>query len=356
MFALALPETLIVGTDNPTVTDFVALALAVLVSVAVTVMVFAPEVVKMWAALVALVPSVWTALPSPQSTVKLESVELAAAVAVMPSEYEIPVSTVALPVRLTVGCDRLTVTSCVALAVVVLVSVAVTVMVGVPAAIKLWVALVALVARVCRALPSPQLTVKLARLEPAAGAAVMLKLYDTPVSAVALPETVTVGSGKLRVRVFVAVAMAVLVSVAVTVMVGVPTAVKVCDALVALMASVSSALPSPQSTLRLESVEPGAAVAVMPNEYIAPVSTVELPEMATVGCDKLTTTPTVALAVRVLVSVATTVTVRLAADVKVCVALVAGRVNISSALPSPQSTVTLERVEPGAAAAVMLRL
>jgi hypothetical protein len=87
-----------------------------------------------------------------------------------------PLVAVALPETLIVGWDRLTVTPCVALAVAVLVSVAVTVIVGVPAAVNVCVALVAFVASVCTALPSPQLTVKLESVEPAAGAAVMLKL------------------------------------------------------------------------------------------------------------------------------------------------------------------------------------
>ncbi len=65
---------------------------------------------------------------------------------------------------------------------------------------------------------------------------------------------------------WVALADAVLVSVAVTVMVGVPAVVKVCAALVALVASVSSALPSPQLTLRFERLEPDAGLAVMLRE------------------------------------------------------------------------------------------
>ena len=80
---------------------------------------------------------------------------------------------------------------------------------------------------------------------------------------VVLPETVTVGCERLTVTPWVALAVAVLVSVAVRVMVGVPTAVKVCVALTALLDNVSSALPSPQSTFKLESVEPAAGAAVM---------------------------------------------------------------------------------------------
>ncbi len=102
------------------------------------------------------------------------------------------VSTLELPERLTVGLDRLTVTACVALAVAVLVSVAVTVIVGVPAAVKLCVALVVFVASVS-VLPSPQFTLKDERLEPAAGLAVILSAYETPVFALELPDTLTVG-------------------------------------------------------------------------------------------------------------------------------------------------------------------
>ncbi len=156
-------------------------------------------------------------------------------------------------------------TARVALAVAVLVSVAVTVMVGVPAAVKVCVALVAFVTSVS-VVPSPQFTDNPERLEPAAATAVMVKLYETPVFAVALPDTVTVGCDRLTVTSRVALADVVLVSVAVTVMVGVPAVVKVCAALVALVASVSSALPSPQLTLRLERLEPGAEAAVMPSE------------------------------------------------------------------------------------------
>ncbi len=94
----------------------------------------------------------------------------------------------------------------------------------------------------------------------------MVKLYETPVFAVVLPEAVTVGCDKLTVTAWIALAVAVLVSVAVTVMVGVPAAVKVCVALEAFVAKVCSALPSPQLTLRLESVEPAAGVAVMLRE------------------------------------------------------------------------------------------
>jgi hypothetical protein len=89
-----------------------------------------------------------------------------------------------------------------------------------------WLALVALVARLS-VLPSPQLTLKLESVEPAAGAAVMLRLYETPVLALALPEMLIVGCDRLTVTACVAVALAVLVSVAVTVMVGVPAVVKV---------------------------------------------------------------------------------------------------------------------------------
>ncbi len=236
--------------------------MAVLESVAVTVMVFAPVVVKEWVALVADVARLSTALPSPQFTDKFERLEPAAAVALMPSEYETPLVAVALPVTLNVGCERLTVTACVALAVAVLVSVAVTVIVREPAVLKVCDALVALVASVCTALPSPQSTVKLERLEPAAGVAEMVKLYETPVFAVALPEAVTVGCERLTVTAWIALAVAVLVSVAVTVMTGVPAAVKVCVAVVADVARICSAPPSPQFTLRLESVEPAAAAVV----------------------------------------------------------------------------------------------
>ena len=80
-----------------------------------------------------------------------------------------------------------------------MVSVAVTVTVGVPAAVNVWLALAAVVARDSMALPSPQLTLNLERLEPAAALALRLSVYETPVFAVAAPEAVTVGSDKLTV-------------------------------------------------------------------------------------------------------------------------------------------------------------
>ncbi len=240
------------------------MAEAVFASVAVTVMVGVPAAVKVCVALVALVTSVCTALPSPQSTVKLESVELAAGAAVMLSEYKTPVLALELPEMLTLGGgSKVTVISFVSLAVVPFVSVAVTVTVGVPTEAKLWVALVALFAKVCSGLPSPQLTLRLARLEPGADAALMPRVYKTVVSTLELPERLTVGFDRLIVSAWVALAVAVLESVAVTVMVGVPTAVKVCVALVALVDSVCTALPSPQSTVKLERLELGAAAAVM---------------------------------------------------------------------------------------------
>ncbi len=101
--------------------------------------------------------------------------------------------------------------------------------------------------------------------------------------AVVLPETVTVGCERLTVTACVALALAVFVSVAVTVMVGVPAAAKVCVALVAFVASVSTALPSPQSTVKLERLELAAAVAVIPSEYEMPVFALELPDTVTVG-------------------------------------------------------------------------
>jgi hypothetical protein len=81
------------------------------------------------------------------------------------------------------------------------------------------------VASISSAPPSPQLTFKPERLEPAAGAAVMLKAYETPVLALALPETLTVGCERLTVTPCVALAVAVLVSVTVAVIVGVPAVV-----------------------------------------------------------------------------------------------------------------------------------
>ncbi len=56
---------------------------------------------------------------------------------------------------------------------------------------------------------------------------------------------------------WVALAVAVLASVAVTVMVGVPATVKMCAALVAVVANVSTALPSPQLTVKLEECRTG---------------------------------------------------------------------------------------------------
>ncbi len=184
----------------------------------------------------------------------------------MLSEYETPVTALALPEMLTVGCDRLTVTACVALAVVVLVSVAVTVMVGEPAVVKVCAALVAETERLSSALPSPQSTFKLESVEPAAGVAVMPSEYETPVFAVVLPETVSVGCDKLTVTAWVALAVAVLASVAVTVIVREPAVLKVWVAPVALFAKVCSALPSPQFTFNSERLELGAEAAVMPSE------------------------------------------------------------------------------------------
>ncbi len=193
----------------------------VLASVAVTVTLRKPEVVKVWVALVALVESV-SVFPSPQFTDNPDRLEPGADAAVMVKLYETPVFAVVLPETVTVGCERLTVTACVALAVAVLVSVAVTVMVGVPAAVKMCVAVVALVASVS-VLPSPQFTDNPERLEPAAAVAVILKLYETPVLAVGLPEMLMVGCERLTVTAWVALALAVLVSTAITRMVFAPT-------------------------------------------------------------------------------------------------------------------------------------
>ncbi len=83
-------------------------------------------------------------------------------------------SAVLLPVMLRLGGgNKVTVISLVSLAVVPFVSVAVTITVGVPTEAKACVALVVLVANVCSGLPSPQLTLRLARLEPGAEAALM---------------------------------------------------------------------------------------------------------------------------------------------------------------------------------------
>ena len=116
---------------------------------------------------------------------------------------------------------------------------------------------------------------------------------------------------------WVALAVWVFASVTVAVIVKFPVLEKVCVALVALFANVSTALPSPQLTVKPVMLEPETGAALMVRVYRVLTVTLLEPLTLMVGLGKVTATTLVALAVWVFASVAVTEIVKFPALEKV---------------------------------------